>query len=153
MEHKTTPTKTTLDYRVNQIRLILCDGKNDEFAAKIGKKKQYASAICNGQKQAGKGTLEAILTAFPNVSRSWLYFGEGEMLLTDSPSCQPTQAHTNNAAINEEIAILRRDNAHLSDYINMLKDKVVELEGELQREKEKVKSLLEKTNTEEPILQ
>lgn len=153
MGHKTTQQKTTLDYRVNQIRLILCDGKNNEFAAKIGKKKQYASAICNGQKQAGKGTLEAILTAFPEVSRSWLYFGEGEMLLADSPSCQSLQAHTNNADINEEIAILRRDNAHLSDYINMLKDKVVELEGELQREREKVASLLEQMKREELILQ
>jgi plasmid maintenance system antidote protein VapI len=66
--------------RINQIRLNLCGGKNDEFAAKIGKSWQYASAICNGRKQVGKGMLEEILKAFPQVSRTWLYFGEGEML-------------------------------------------------------------------------
>ena len=70
--------------RINQIRLILCAGKNDEFAAKIGKSWQYASALCNGRKQAGKGMLEEILKAFPKVSRTWLYFGEGEMMVNDS---------------------------------------------------------------------
>lgn len=74
--------------RINQIRQYFCDGKNDVFASKIGKSWQYASAICNGKKQAGNGMLEEILTAFPEVSRTWLYFGEGEMLRTDNSNEQ-----------------------------------------------------------------
>lgn len=68
--------------RIMQIRKELCNDSNTEFARRIGKSHQHASALCNGKVQAGKQTLELLLMAFPNVSREWLYFGTGTMLRT-----------------------------------------------------------------------
>ncbi|MBQ7735080.1 MAG: hypothetical protein IJT61_03980 [Bacteroidales bacterium] len=69
--------------RIAKIRHLFCNGKNIEFAAKIGKDTTYTSQLCNGSKPAGKKMLEIILDAFPEVSRQWLYFGEGEMMVND----------------------------------------------------------------------
>ena len=70
--------------RITKIRLDFCDGKNSVFAERIGKDTSYSSQICNGTKVPGKSVLEEILAAFPEVSRPWLYFGEGKMLVADA---------------------------------------------------------------------
>lgn len=72
--------------RIAQIRLQFCNGNNTLFATQIGKKPSYTSQLCNGSKAAGKTILEEILSFFPEVSRAWLYFGEGEMLVENSGS-------------------------------------------------------------------
>lgn len=68
--------------RIDKIRQFFCGGYNIEFAAKIGKDPTYTSQLCNGSKAAGKKIIEKILSTFPDVNRTWLYFGEGEMLST-----------------------------------------------------------------------
>lgn len=66
--------------RIRQVRLELCNNDNTQFAHRIGKSRQHASALCNGKIGIGKQTLELILQAFPVVNREWLYFGNGSML-------------------------------------------------------------------------
>lgn len=70
---------TKMSDRITKIRATLCSDSNTIFASKINKSTQYASALCRGASNPGKGMLEEILAAFPEVSRQWLYFGEGEM--------------------------------------------------------------------------
>ena len=74
----------TIGKRITKIRQVYCDGKNTPFAERIGKDTSYSSQICNGTKTPGRSVLEEILAAFPEVSRPWLYFGEGKMLLADA---------------------------------------------------------------------
>ena len=65
--------------RIAAVRDELCESNRD-FARRIGKTPQHTSALCLGKTTAATSTLELILAAFPQVSRSWLYFGEGAML-------------------------------------------------------------------------
>lgn len=76
--------------RITQIRTYLCNDSNIIFASKINKSTQYASALCKGSSNPGKGMMEELLTAFPEVNRSWLYFGEGPML---TPTNTNNQSH------------------------------------------------------------
>lgn len=75
---------TEMSDKITKIRAILCRDSNTIFASKINKSTQYASALCRGASNPGKGMLEEILAAFPEVSRQWLYFGEGEMMVKSS---------------------------------------------------------------------
>ena len=70
--------------RIAKIRVNLCNNNNYLFAAKIDKSIQYASALCTGASKPGKKMMEEILSAFPEVSRAWLFFGEGNMLEADN---------------------------------------------------------------------
>ncbi len=72
--------KTEKSIRISRIRSVFCGDDNQEFASRIGISDQLASSICTGNKPAGAGTLEKILSAFPRVNRVWLFMGEGEML-------------------------------------------------------------------------
>ena len=74
----------SISKRISKIRQDFCEGKNTVFAERIGKDASYASQICGGAKVPGRGVLEEILTVFPEVSRPWLYFGEGRMLVADA---------------------------------------------------------------------
>ena len=65
--------------RIAEIRQFYCNGNNVDFAAKLGKDPTYTSQLCNGSKAPGKKILNLILKVFSNVSRVWLYFGEGVM--------------------------------------------------------------------------
>ncbi len=70
--------------RIDQIRQYFCNGVNVDFAAKIGKDPTYTSQLCTGTKSIGNKIIEKILETFPEVSKTWLYLGEGEMLRTDN---------------------------------------------------------------------
>lgn len=78
--------------RIAKIRQLFCDGKNTEFAAKIGKDTTYTSQLCNGSKPAGKKMLEIILDAFPEVRPAWLYLGEEPMYNTNMDINKKPQA-------------------------------------------------------------
>lgn len=86
-----TTNDTSLSRRIAQIRRELCNDDNTEFARRLGKSRQYTSALCNGRSQAGKQTLDLILSALPMVNRQWLYFGDGSML-TSAPAPASTSA-------------------------------------------------------------
>lgn len=77
-------TSDLLTSRIRRIRRELCDDDNGEFARRIGKSHQHASALCNGKSRAGVQTLETLLSAFPTLRPEWLYFGDGAML-TEEP--------------------------------------------------------------------
>lgn len=72
--------KTELSLRISKIRAMFCDDDNRKFAQELGISEQLASSICTGNKPAGDGTLNKILSAFPRVSKVWLFLGEGDML-------------------------------------------------------------------------
>ena len=66
-------------YRIAEIRQKFCNGNNAEFAQKLGFSKQYTSGLCTAGERITEKTLEKVLNAFPDVSRTWLYFGDGPM--------------------------------------------------------------------------
>lgn len=72
--------RTELSLRISKIRAMFCDDDNRKFAQELGISEQLASSICTGNKPAGDGTLNKILSAFPRVSKVWLFLGEGDML-------------------------------------------------------------------------
>ena len=69
-----------IDERILQIRDFFCDGSNRKFAEKIGINEKYISNIAHGGRNASKKVLDKITDVFPEVNKSWLYFGEGSML-------------------------------------------------------------------------
>ena len=66
--------------RIAKIRAFYFKNQFEEFARKLHVSSKYASGLCNKKEVITDKTLEKILSAFPDVSRAWLYFGEGEML-------------------------------------------------------------------------
>lgn len=86
-----TTTTEQLTRRINAIRMELCHGDTNEFAARIGKSHQHVSALCSGKTKAGRSTLELLLHAFPTVRPEWLYVGTGPMLI-DTPATEATQS-------------------------------------------------------------
>lgn len=135
--------------RIDQIRQYFCNGINVDFAAKIGKDPTYTSQLCTGTKSIGNKIIEKILETFPEVSKSWLYFGEGSMLISDSTPAQPASAAPADA---EELAMLRKNNAAHLKHIELLEEKVSSLEEQLRQEREKVSSSSARMS-EERILQ
>lgn len=137
--------------RIAQIRQEFCDGNNITFAAKIGKDPTYTSQLCGGTKSQGKKILELILSVFPEVSRSWLFFGEGEMLRSSSvPAVEATARgeRSNSECTAEQVAILR---ALLEDKERQLAEAnqmIGQLRLQLQLEREKTPSQLEQIETE-----
>lgn len=135
--------------RIDQIRQYFCNGINVDFAAKIGKDPTYTSQLCTGTKSIGNKIIEKILETFPEVSKSWLYFGEGSMLISDGTPAQPASSTTPDA---EELAMLRKNNAAHLKHIELLEEKVSSLEEQLRQEREKVSSSSARMS-EERILQ
>lgn len=93
--------------------------------------------------------LWTLLNLFPDVSREWLFFGEGEMLQADTPEFKPARepvAQPVTLNVQVELKDLRRENAELN----------VELRGalkELRRLNEEKRELEErlKVNTLDPF--
>lgn len=75
---------TAKSNRISQIRDTLCHGSNVEFAQRLNSSTNYTSSLCNGQKPIGEKILNKILSVFPEVDKVWLFFGDGNMLHTDS---------------------------------------------------------------------
>lgn len=83
-----------INRRITQIKAHFCDGNNKKFAERLQCTEQYASNICNGTKAVGVKLLEKILDIFPDVSKSWLFTGEGGMLMDGSPGGNQQRAVT-----------------------------------------------------------
>ena len=85
--------------RLNEIRSKLCDNNNQKFANLLGVSTGYASNLCNKKEAITDRTLQKILKIFPEVSSTWLYLGEGEMLKTDSSRQRSSVAGDNRGII------------------------------------------------------
>lgn len=77
------------------------------FASELGVPQGTFNDYLNesGQKKIRVVLLEKILEVFPQVSRAWLYFGEGEPLASPAPQIEvavPTP-HTADAALLERL--------------------------------------------------
>jgi plasmid maintenance system antidote protein VapI len=73
-----------INHRIGKIRTELCNEDNKLFAEMLDLTPQATSNICNRMKSVGNKTIERILSAFPQVNKSWLYTGEGDMLVSDT---------------------------------------------------------------------
>ncbi len=96
--------------RISEIRAFFCNGNNAEFAERLGVSKQYSSGLCTAGERITERTLEKILTTFPEVNRSWLYFGEGEMLIAEAapkPRQNIVEASSKDIASEAQVALLR----------------------------------------------
>lgn len=137
--------------RIDQIRQYFCNGVNVDFAAKIGKDPTYTSQLCTGTKSIGNKNIEKILETFPEVSKTWLYLGEGDMLTSGGTLEQTAEPRRGNRD-DEELEMLRKNNAAHLKHIELLEEKVSSLEEQLECEKKKVSSLSARMS-EERILQ
>ena len=73
-------------HRINKIRDYFCDGNNKIFAERLNISTTQASNLCSGKINIGEKSLYKILLAFPEVSKEWLFRGEGQMLSTSTPA-------------------------------------------------------------------
>ena len=73
---------------------VLEKNSQSAFAKKIGCQQSTFNGYLNeqGQTKIRKVLLDAILTTYPQVSREWLYFGEGEMLKGQTVGVPPLRA-------------------------------------------------------------
>lgn len=70
------------------------------FAAKMGISSTYLAMIMKDQAPSYK-VLDALLEAFPDLEKQWLYFGVGEMFKKDRASVNLTFFKQDNRVINE----------------------------------------------------
>ena len=59
------------------------------FALKIGRKVPNVYLILSGERSFPKGFIADVLSAFPNVNKDWLIFGEGTMYVGEEESENP----------------------------------------------------------------
>lgn len=134
--------------RISQIRLHFCEKNNQFFAEKIGKSDKYASMLCSGGTIPGRKMLDHILETFPEVSRSWLILGEGEMLSADNaPANHITQTangaanainstgshNTNTINTNDSTALINEIIKGKDEQIKTLKETIAALTGEVEQ--------------------
>lgn len=73
---------------IDKIRTIMEHTKlsQQDFAARIGISAASLSSILNGRTQPTNRHVMGIHQAFPEINVNWLLFGEGDMLVSDSPA-------------------------------------------------------------------
>lgn len=81
--------------KVAEIRRVLCDNSNNKLAEMLGTTPQIVSNLVSGRRNLGIRTAEKILAAFPQLSREWLYTGEGPMLVSEGNGNAITQVGGN----------------------------------------------------------
>ena len=118
--------------RFSEIRARFCQNSNKMFAEMLGIDDKQASNYCGGTKNPGKKMIDRVLNAFPEVSRSWLVLGEGDMLIDNHPSGQSINTvnqHGNNTQNNGPVDVdMMLDTIHsqqqtIQTLVNMLNNK------------------------------
>lgn len=89
-------------------------GSVKALAEKLGKGQSRFNAYLNEQRQNNLWPLlPSILELYPDVSRDWLYFGEGEMIAAANPTP-------------EQFSELQHENQQLRDELEALKKELSE---------------------------
>ena len=109
-----------LNRRISEIRKVFCGNSNEEFAAKLGISTSRASTICNSEPSIGLGVLERISAAFPEVSRNWLFFGEGDMYGNNVSINGSNNAHIGNSVNPELIALLAKKDEQIDRLLTII---------------------------------
>lgn len=122
--------------RIVEIRRKLCNSNNGEFASKMDFSTTYSSRLCRGKEVITEKTLEKILTVFPTVSRAWLYFGEGDMLVENTGSAGVA---VNNGTISNSGTIAGTMNASSPD-LDALIHTVAQLSDTLRTQSDTLRS-------------
>ena len=142
---KTKPSaEADLAARITKIRDYFCKGNNIDFANRIGDYTANTSSYCNGTKNASLKVLYKIAYAFPELDKTWLVFGEGNMLAADNRVLHivPQETEQKKEAIDgglEEInrligiieekdkhfySVIAKKDQQISDLISMIKPTV-----------------------------
>lgn len=93
MKQRNEEEKADLNIRIEQIRLLLFDGKNKEFASAIGEIEQTLSQICLGKRPAGQSIINKIISNLHEINPTWLLTGEGQMLRDDIQHNEQSHIH------------------------------------------------------------
>ena len=117
--------KYELNLRINQIRLILFDDNNRNFANTLGVNEQNISNICSVQsrRNASLALVKRIIEQVPEVSATWLITGEGEML---KKTQQQQPAPITEASPQEGEAVVL-----LKDLLREKEERIIALEKDL----------------------
>lgn len=102
---------TKISDRFSKIKAIYFGNNNRRFAEAIDINETTLSSICNGKTNAGSKIMEKVLAACPDVSRSWLYFGEGSMTTSPTPRETPPQQRSSERVYDGSSTGLQRDNS------------------------------------------
>lgn len=107
----------TVNYRIREIRKMFCGDSNKELAEKLKKEPNTVNNYIREGYPVGKGVIADIAEAFPDVDKSWLLTGEGEMLNTGI-------IQTNNTGDNVIAdTVTSSDNALTEKFISLLQKK------------------------------
>lgn len=84
--------------------------KSKDFAIAMESTPQYASSLINGGSALGPKVVDKITTIYPNLSKAWLAYGEGEMYVNKSTKKEDESTKISYAAfkhLEEEVLYLR----------------------------------------------
>lgn len=113
-----------------------------DFATKIDASADHLYNLNSGKiNEFSQEVRKKILNTYQEINPQWLLTGEGDMLRTGS-TAEPRQDNTDA----EELAMLRKNNAAHLRHIELLEEKVSNLEMQLQQEREKASSSSELTS-------
>lgn len=106
--------------RLNHIAELLENNSQAQLARRVDLLPQTLNNYMNfdGQQKIRKTLLDKILVVYPQLSRDWLFFGEGEMLdaaRTVEASALPDTKDRRIAELEEELKEERRLNRRLTE--------------------------------------
>lgn len=113
---------------VNYLILNLKIKSNAELASKLGISKSQLSEILNGKRKVSSGIVNEIHNLFPDLNRSWLVNGEGEMIDGVNSIIKPTAKEDKDAAI-------------MAKTVNALQDTIVAQKALIELYKNEIKRL------------
>jgi transcriptional regulator with XRE-family HTH domain len=120
-----------MENSINQRVQLLIDAVHkttNAFAKSIGRTSTSVVHVTSGRSKPGYEVLEAICQAYPNLNRSWLLMGEGEMFVSETSK----QVETDN-----------RPDAYLQDQIKKLEENFSRLANQLDVKDGQIQNLSE----------
>jgi hypothetical protein len=128
--------------RIRKIREILCNNSNKEFAIKIGVAPNVANNYIRNGYSVGEGVLYKILEKIPEINKSWLFTGEGEMLKSNINISGDINVNNKSGKISGDITTGTHINNDNGKEVEFLKKLIDEKDSQLQL-KDKIIQLLE----------